>query len=470
MNSYALLYCMAASLGLNRFDMRLSVVIAAYNQQHSLGVCVDSVVEQINKDNDVEILIVDDCSTDSTARVIQELADKYQNVKGFKTDTNSGPGGARNVGIENASHDWILFLDSDDLLAPLAISKLYQHVKLDESNLLNQSALDYVAYDFKFLSDESNESGSRTDLASLKQPKEKLLEDYLSLKMDGSVIFTLMRKQFLDENGIRFFQGYHEDVDFMLKVYAKAQRYSILKDVIYIKDNRTGSIVNTISTKHIVGMFRAYAEMHKFMTDAGLTSVNYQRSYLLGIIGVVATRIRQICLSENSADLYACLHQQLEQLSRDTKVDFSLLKDEFETKYIKIFNYFVNAFDPKEPRSAEKVNQYLVDIQPKSWSCYDLHNSLFFAPDQVRTCCKRFFRDGEMKGDVALLTPSEYAFSDYNVTNIFDEKKKLFIEINKGESERCTGCDFLEFKNWENIKCEYISFEYHSVCNMKCVY
>ncbi|EHI9243092.1 radical SAM protein, partial [Vibrio vulnificus] len=41
---------------------------------------------------------------------------------------------------------------------------------------------------------------------------------------------------------------------------------------------------------------------------------------------------------------------------------------------------------------------------------------------------------------------------------------------NKGESERCTGCDFLEFKNWENIKCEYISFEYHSVCNMKCVY
>ncbi|MGL0959776.1 glycosyltransferase [Vibrio vulnificus] len=470
MNSYAWLYGMAASLGLNRFDMRLSVVIAAYNQQHNLGVCVDSVVKQINEDNDVEILIVDDCSTDSTARVIQELAGKYQNVKGFKTDTNSGPGVARNVGIENASYDWILFLDSDDLLAPLAISKLYQYVKLDESNLLNQSALDYVAYDFKFLSDESNESGSRTDLASLKQPKETLLEDYLSLKMDGSVIFTLMRKQFLDENGIRFFQGYHEDVDFMLKVYAKAQRYSILNDVIYIKDNRTGSIVNTISTKHIVGMFRAYAEMYKFMTDAGLTSANYQRSYLLGIIGVVATRIRQICLSENSADLYVCLHQQLEQLSRDTKVDFSLLKDEFETKYIKIFNYFVNAFDPKEPRSAEKVNQYLADIQPKSWSCYDLHNSLFFAPDQVRTCCKRFFRDGEMKGDVALLTPSEYAISDYNVTNIFDEKKKLFIEINKGESERCTGCDFLEFKNWENIKCEYISFEYHSVCNMKCVY
>lgn len=470
MNSYAWLYGMAASLGLNRFDMRLSVVIAAYNQQHNLGVCVDSVVKQINKDNDVEILIVDDCSTDSTARVIQELADKYQNVKGFKTDTNSGPGVARNVGIENASYEWILFLDSDDLLAPLAISKLYQHVKLDESNLLNQSALDYVAYDFKFLSDESNEPGSRTDLASLKQPKETLLEDYLSLKMDGSVIFTLMRKQFLDENGIRFFQGYHEDVDFMLKVYAKAQRYSILNDVIYIKDNRTGSIVNTISTKHIVGMFRAYAEMHKFMTDAGLTSANYQRSYLLGIIGVVATRIRQICLSENSTDLYACLHQQLEQLSRDTKVDFSLLKDEFETKYIKIFNYFVNAFDPKEPRSAEKVNQYLADIQPKSWSCYDLHNSLFFAPDQVRTCCKRFFRDGEMKGDVALLTPSEYAFSDYNVANIFDEKKKLFIEINKGESDRCTGCDFLEFKDWGQMKCEYISFEYHSVCNMKCVY
>ncbi|KYN86705.1 hypothetical protein ATY35_13390 [Vibrio cidicii] len=447
--------------------MKISVIVAAYNQQNELETCVNSVIKQ-GFSSDVEVLIIDDCSTDNTWSVIKDLSTQYSNVKGFKTAVNSGPGIARNIGIEHASGSWVLFLDSDDILAETAIEKLRRVINREQSNILNTKKLDIVAYDFRFLNSNHDSVIGRTDINALRLPKDELLNEYLSLKMDGSVIFTMMRKEFLDKHSIRFYQGYHEDVDFMFKVYAEAQRLSIIDDVIYIKNNRQGSIVNTISQKHIIGIFRAYTEIYKYLFERNnIYDINL-RYYSLGIVGVVATRIRQIFISNSSVDNYYHLLSELDKIKEYASLDFNFLRNEFQTKYIKIFLFFINNF--KDASSVAVINEFMSDVINKSWSCYDLHNSLFLAPDQIRTCCKRFFVDGKMKGDVALLTLDKYQYSDFSVDNIFNEKKELYVEINKGESERCTGCDFLEFKNWENIKCEYISFEYHSVCNMKCVY
>ncbi|KGK23236.1 hypothetical protein DC58_00145 [Vibrio navarrensis] len=447
--------------------MKISVIVAAYNQQNELETCVNSVIKQ-GFSSDVEVLIIDDCSTDNTWSVIKDLSTQYSNVKGFKTAVNSGPGIARNIGIEHASGSWVLFLDSDDILAETAIEKLRRVIDREQSNILNTKKLDIVAYDFRFLNSNHDSAIGRTDINALRLPKDELLNEYLSLKMDGSVIFTMMRKEFLDKHSIRFYQGYHEDVDFMFKVYAEAQRLSIIDDVIYIKNNRQGSIVNTISQKHIIGIFRAYTEIYKYLFERNnIYDINL-RYFSLGIVGVVATRIRQIFISNSSADNYYHLLSELDKIKEYASLDFNFLRNEFQTKYIKIFLFFINNF--KDASSVAVINEFMSDVINKSWSCYDLHNSLFLAPDQIRTCCKRFFVDGKMKGDVALLTLDKYQYSDFSVDNVFNEKKELYVEINKGESERCTGCDFLEFKNWENIKCEYISFEYHSVCNMKCVY
>ncbi|EJL6397692.1 glycosyltransferase family 2 protein, partial [Vibrio navarrensis] len=272
--------------------MKISVIVAAYNQQNDLETCVNSVLKQ-GFSSDVEVLIIDDCSTDNTWSVIKDLSTQYSNVKGFKTAVNSGPGIARNIGIEHASGSWVLFLDSDDILAETAIEKLRRVINREQSNILNTKKLDIVAYDFRFLNSNHDSAIGRTDINALRLPKDELLNEYLSLKMDGSVIFTMMRKEFLDKHSIRFYQGYHEDVDFMFKVYAEAQRLSIIDDVIYIKNNRQGSIVNTISQKHIIGIFRAYTEIYKYLFERNNIYDMNLRYFSLGIVGVVATRIRQ---------------------------------------------------------------------------------------------------------------------------------------------------------------------------------
>jgi len=107
------------------------------------------------------------------------------------------------------------------------------------------------------------------------------------------------------------------------------------------------------------------------------------------------------------------------------------------------------------------------DIIKKSWSCYDLHNSLFLSHNEIRTCCKRFFKNNQRKGDVVLIN------KDFNIDTILKSKQDLYTQINRGFSQECTGCPFLEFKNWgriDKLQIEYLSFEYHSICNMKCSY
>jgi poly(ribitol-phosphate) beta-N-acetylglucosaminyltransferase len=107
----------------------------------------------------------------------------------------------------------------------------------------------------------------------------------------------------------------------------------------------------------------------------------------------------------------------------------------------------------------------------KSLSCPSLHHEIYLGPDEIRTCCKRFFVQGEKRGDVVLkkVQPNEIITSDI----ILEEKRKLFNKINSGEENDCEGCPFLENKEWgelEELSIQHISFEYHSVCNMKCVY
>jgi len=104
-------------------------------------------------------------------------------------------------------------------------------------------------------------------------------------------------------------------------------------------------------------------------------------------------------------------------------------------------------------------------------SCTYLQSALYIAPDDVRTCCQRFFVDGELKGDVSLnLSPEQ---GELSFEAVVEAKKELVKRINNGSDTRCDGCPHLKKADWEPIEQEsikYISFEYHSVCNMKCTY
>ena len=107
----------------------------------------------------------------------------------------------------------------------------------------------------------------------------------------------------------------------------------------------------------------------------------------------------------------------------------------------------------------------------KIMGCVDLMHGLYLAPDELRTCCKRFFVNGEMKGDVVLqkIKPNDPP----TIESILSSKKRLIEDINAGKETPCTGCPWLvetEYDNQDELKIKHLSFEYHSICNLKCSY
>ena len=83
------------------------------------------------------------------------------------------------------------------------------------------------------------------------------------------------------------------------------------------------------------------------------------------------------------------------------------------------------------------------------------------------------FINGQMKGDVALIKPDQDGKITVSKKIILDKKKDLHKRLNTGEKTECDGCPFLEFKEWkqfDKLKLEHLSLEYHSMCNMRCSY
>ena len=125
---------------------QISIICPTYNRASFLDACVDSMARL--KDFDIEFLIVDDCSTDSTREVVQKIQDEHgaQKIRFFCLEKNSGAQAARNRGISEAQGDFLMFVDSDDVVVPDGVFQVLRHLQA-------KPALDY-AYGKVLMTDE----------------------------------------------------------------------------------------------------------------------------------------------------------------------------------------------------------------------------------------------------------------------------------------------------------------------------
>lgn len=448
--------------------MKFSVIIPTYNGGEFIETSIKSIIQQESSEFELEIIIVDDCSIDNTFEILKTLENKYKCVKIFKQDSNGGPGQARNRGIKESQGDFLFFLDDDDMFNKHTFRLVNQKLKEDQK-------IDTAFFNWEY---DKNSSAAihgyegRDDLPLLKKSKDKIIESYLLNKIDCSVIYSVFNRSFIIKNNISFREGIHEDVDFMFKVLMKSNNNFAIDKILYVKNNRKGSIVNSFTPKHIDGYYGALLEMHKLLLFSN-KYVDNKIFFIKGVVNVTSSRILRIFhLTEDEKvkkDMLDLLHKKLMELMNniDNMDNFYLKEKEFKTKYEIIFEEFISYSN----KDFNDFINYIDDIKDKLWSCFDLHNSVFLAPDEIRTCCKRYFYNNKFKGDVVLLKGKDE--SKFTYENILEKKNKLFKEINRENAPECEGCPFLTFGNWgvpldNGVK--YLSLEYHSVCNMRCTY
>lgn len=296
----------------------------------------------------------------------------------------------------------------------------------------------------------------RGDISSFYKDRISLLKDYISLKMDGSAIFSVYKREFLLKNDIKFSKDFHEDVYFMFLVYYFANDIKMIDEKIYEKSLRKNSITNSISKKHIDGFLFAYEKIYAHIKD----KEQFLPYFYQGLVGVIAVKLRDI-YRHAKADKFT-LYEYLWEKIKNYKIDKNIFA--INTKYLKIYDTFIDTMRQKKAKSLDKN---FAEILSKSWSCYDLHHSIFLANDEIRACCKRFFVNGVKKGDVVLC---KIESKEDILEQIMFAKQNLFRDINSGAAHQCYGCPHLEFKAWGDFTLEKISFEHHSLCNLKCTY
>lgn len=209
------------------YDKLVSVIIPTFNREKFIEAGVTSIVEQGYEN--IEIILVDDFSTDDTESIVNKLMQKYSCVIYCKNERRKGPSGARNTGLIRAAGDFIAFLDSDDIWLPnhleRGISFLFKHPDVDVL-FGNFSAVDYESgtklYDF---------FDNTTTLKSLNgnflDVDIKVLRDNIFISLVKENFFhlasALIRKETL--GGILFDESiqFAEDRDFAIQLSKKAR-------------------------------------------------------------------------------------------------------------------------------------------------------------------------------------------------------------------------------------------------------
>ena len=126
--------------------LRISYVLPCYNIERFVGDCIESLCAQGLKENEFEIICVNDCTPDHTRDVIVEYQKKYRNIILIDHEKNKRVGAARNTGFYAAQGEYIWFIDPDDIISPNAIKELLP--------ILDKDELDFVQFGHEWMTED----------------------------------------------------------------------------------------------------------------------------------------------------------------------------------------------------------------------------------------------------------------------------------------------------------------------------
>lgn len=224
--------------------MKISVIIPIYNVGFYLQECVNSVIKQTYKN--LEIILVDDGSTDECPNICDTYAKQYSNVKVVHKQ-NGGLSDARNVGILNSTGDYLLFLDADDFWKDsTAVQSLVDRINLTHADLLNYSYIKYYEDLKKYINYFEDMEPLPLEFNKL-ESIQYLLNNNLYI---ASACNKLIKKSLFEDGNLYFVKGiYSEDIDWCLRLLIKAESVDFICENFYCYRQRSGSISHTINDK-----------------------------------------------------------------------------------------------------------------------------------------------------------------------------------------------------------------------------
>lgn len=207
-------------------EKKVSIIIPVYNSEETLKKCIESVINQTYKN--IEILVINDGSKDKSLKIINEYKNKDKRIKIINQE-NKGVSGARNTGINNATGDYITFIDSDDYIKPNLVKDTIKIFKEYECDVVRNN---YV------LSYENGKIQSRHEMyeenriINITEKKEELIQNILLGKVQSYSWLLTIKRNILNENNLKF----DEDVFFMEDIIFLIRLIFFIKNIYFVSE------------------------------------------------------------------------------------------------------------------------------------------------------------------------------------------------------------------------------------------
>lgn len=209
---------------------KISIIIPVYNVQSFLPKALDSVINQTL--HDFEAICVDDCSTDDCLLILREYAGKDPRIKVIESEKNGGPGAARNLALDIASGEYIMFLDPDDWFEPYACEEAYNQISRNNCDV---AFFDYYTYSESYAKILINKVRSTSKFSKVENKDCFKLYELNKLNFTSAAVWCqIYKRSFLEKINARFSETKTcEDNPFYFYVLSNAENVTVIEQFLY---------------------------------------------------------------------------------------------------------------------------------------------------------------------------------------------------------------------------------------------
>ena len=288
----------------------ISIIVPVYNVSLYVETCLNSLLRQTY--DRIEVIVVDDGSTDGSGEICDKYAEKYENkIKVIHTE-NRGLSAARNKGLENTKGKYIAFVDSDDWIEPETIEKLYELLVKNDADL--SSCGIYKDYE------EENVFLQKHERQKVVAKKQMFHEILCNEKVYGYVWNKLYKKSLIESLCFDESLLSQEDMDFTMKYLKKCTRCTYDEGEYYHYRQREGSMTNelgySIRKLSIIEVYERAIAIYKEQCPEDLFIV--ERNYVKLNINILGRmKISKYKNKELKHTLIINTHKYLKKVMRD---------------------------------------------------------------------------------------------------------------------------------------------------------
>lgn len=236
---------------INLGEYKLSIIVPTFNLEDKVTKAFRSIEKQTIGFENIEVIFVDDKSDDRTLRILNNYASHYKNVCVHSTQENSGfAGKPRNIGLEHATSDFVMFLDGDDELLRNSCEVMYNKIYYDNCDVVVGGQINVF-------------DGIHQHNPALYYSEERVFENPIDIELlniSPAITAKIFKRQMLNENNIRFLEGIPgQDLVFLIEALLNSKRTVTLNDFyVYFRNVSHTSVTFNINERYLYGLINAY--------------------------------------------------------------------------------------------------------------------------------------------------------------------------------------------------------------------